>query len=434
MSLDLPSYEDIVNGIRADIRRFLPESDPTIFGSFLRGLADSNAGRHFDNTNSIAQLEKELFPDTATLENLTRWATYEGITPFPATQSNGSAVFSGVLSTVIPISTEFTNSIGNSYLNDSAATIVNLSISVITLIRFGTTVKATTISDHNFATNLVVTISGAVPTEYNGNQTITVLSTTTFSYQITTTPGSATGVILASCDCAKVALTSIGFGSEQNLDSGSSLKPVGTIVGLGDEGFVVFEGIVDGSDVETADNLLTRVIQSRSNPVANFNVAAITKISLSVSGVTRLKVKKITPIIGAVTVLFVRDDDDNIIPSAGEVATLKTAIETILPATSDEDDVVVTAPTAVSTNYTFSSIIPNTSTMKTAIEENLKAFYQDEVDFETDITEDKYRSAITRTIDTETGDTLTAFTLTTPTTNITVGTDEIGTPGVIAFP
>ena len=77
---------------------------------------------------------------------------------------------------------------------------------------------------------------------------------------------------------------------------------------------------------------------------------------------------------------------------------------------------------------------PDTSTMRTAIEENLKAFYQDEVEFETSIVEDKYRSAIINTIDLITGESLISFTLSTPTGDIVVTTDELGTLGALIFP
>ena len=71
--------------------------------------------------------------------------------------------------------------------------------------------------------------------------------------------------------------------------------------------------------------------------------------------------------------------------------------------------------------------------MRTAVDANLDAFFQDEVDFETNITEDKYRAAITNTIDPDTGDTLTAFALTTPSSDITVSTNEIGVKGTVTF-
>lgn len=436
MPLNLPTYDTIIKRSRADVQALLASLDPTIFASLIRAIVDSNSGRHFDNVLLIQQLEKELFPTTATSRSsLEIWAIYEGIVPFPEKQSSGIAIFTGTLGSAVSEDDEFQSVDGNTYIADADGTIADNTVSIISLTRSGNTVTAITSSDHNFATNIIATIAGANELEYNGDQLITVLTAISFSYQITTTPASpATGTIIASCDCVSIIVVSKGFGTEQNLDSGAKLTSSAQISGVDNTGFVGLLGIIGGTDTESIGSLLFRVLQSRSNPVANFNVAAIEKVSLAIQGVTRIKVKRVTPRIGAVTILFMRDNDDNPIPEASEVLEVKTAILTLLQVTSEEDDVVVTAPTPVVTNYNFSSISPNSATMKTAITENLKAFYQDKVTFETDIIEDKYRSAITDTIDPDTGDTLLSFTLTSPTGTIPVTTNEIGTLGTITFP
>ena len=431
--LNLPSFKDIINRVRSDISNLLPNVDPTIFGSFVRAFSDSTAGRHFDNVLLLEQLEQQLFPQTAAGIDLERWAGYEGLSRFVATEASGNLTATGTTSSVIPNGTEFRAESGSLYTSTSAGTISATSIST-TLARSGTTVTATTASDHSFASNTDVTISGANEAEYNGSYTITVTDTDKFQYEITGTPTTpATGTILATCNCATIPVTSNDNGTAQNLSSGAILTLTTPITGVDVTGYVQFLGIIGGQDIETDDALRIRVLQSRESPVTNFNSGAIEKIALSIQGVTRVKIKRITPIIGAVTVLFVRDNDTNIIPDSSEVADVRNKILEDLPATSDETDVIVTAPTPVSTDFTFSAISPNTVTMKTAIENNLIAFYEDEVDFETDIVEDKYRAAIIGTIDPDTGDTLASFTLTNPTADITVGTDSIGTLGDITF-
>ena len=435
MPIDLPDYDTIVKRIRADVRAILATLDPTIFASFIRAITDSNAGRHYDNTLSIQQLEKELFPTAAASRaSLEIWAAYEGITPFPETQAEGIAVFVGLLGSTIAEGEEFRSEDGNLYTADETVSITNNVVNITSLTRSGSTVTATTASAHNLATGLSPTIAGANETEYNGTFQITVLSSTVFTYEISGTPTTpATGTITATILSAPVPLISTGFGAVQNLDSGAVLTQTGSISGVESQGFVGANGIIGGQDEESNVSLLRRIIQSRANPVANFNIAAITKAAFSVQGVTRVLVKRITPAIGQVTVLFVRDDDDNLIPSSSEIAEVLAAIILLLPAQSDESDVFVLAPTPVETDYSFSSIDPATSTMQSAIDANIKAFYQDEVDFETNITEDKYRSAIIDTIDPETGDKLISFTLGSPSGDIPVGTNEIGTPGEILF-
>jgi len=205
------------------------------------------------------------------------------------------------------------------------------------------------------------------------------------------------------------------------------------LTGLDTDGFVQYLGLTGGSDAESDESLLERVLYSRANPVANFNVSAITLQVLTVPGVTRVFVNPITPYVGAVTVAFMRDNDSNPIPDAGEVQDVEDAILEIYPAQSDPGELYVLAPTPVTVNFTFASITPDTPTMRTAIENSLEVFFREVVDYEVNIDEDKYRSAIINTIDLETGDTMTTFTLTSPTTDIVISTNEIGVLGTVSF-
>jgi len=433
--INLSTFREIRDRSRADVTNLLPDLDPTVDQTFIKAIVDSNAGRHYDNTLSLKQLEKELIPSEETsLDGLKLWANYEGIIPFTLNRAKGIAVFSGTVGSVLSAGIEVKALSGIVYSVDTESVISENSISV-TLTRSGSTVTAVTPSDHGFATNLVLGISGADQAEYNGDQTITVISSTSFSYDVSTTPATpATGTILATADIAQVSVTSVEFGADQNLSSGAVLSLVNTISGVETDGYVSLVGIRGGTDVETASSLLRRIIHSRSNPVANFNVAAIEKQIFKIQGVTRTKIKRITPRVGNVTVLFLRDDDDNIIPDVSQVLEVKESILEILPVDNEEADAIVTAPTPVITDYIITSITPSTETMKAAIISNLKAYYRDEADFETDITEDKYKSIISNTIDTETGDTLIAFALSAPSGDITISVDEIGTLGDVTYP
>lgn len=432
--ITLRSLAEIIKAIRADVSALLPSLDPTIFGTFVRVFTDSNAGRHFDNNQTVGQLEKEVFPQTAEGEALERWSGYEALERFPATGSSGALTATGINGNTITTTSQLRSEDGNLYTPIADATIATLVTSVSSLTRSGTTVTAITSSAHGLATNVEATIAGAVETDYNGAFTITVIDTVTFTYEITATPTTpATGTITVTCDCATINVISNGNGTVQNLDSGAILTLTTPISGVDTTAYVQSLGLIGGQDEESDADLLVRTLQSRANPVANFNPAAIEKEALKIQGVTRVLVKRITPEIGQVTILFVRDNDDNIIPDGSEVAEVKAAIIAILPATSAESDVFVLAPTPVITNYIFTSISPDTPTMRTAITENINAFYEDEVTFETDITEDKYRSAIIDTIDPETGDSLASFALSNPSGDIVVTTNEIGIPGDITF-
>ena len=81
-----------------------------------------------------------------------------------------------------------------------------------TITRSGTTATATTTGAHGFATNDIVTIAGAVQSEYNGAHRITVTGATTFTYTVAGAPATpATGTITTSA--AGAILASIQGGS-----------------------------------------------------------------------------------------------------------------------------------------------------------------------------------------------------------------------------
>lgn len=503
--IQFPTYQKIVDRIRADLAASLPGSDPTIFGSYLRGLADSLGGRSYDIVLLVQQLTNELFPQTSSGEYLERWAGYEGLVRNPATVASGSVTFSGPAGTAITAGTQFSAENSEIYatlvgitLADNIQTISSLSrvgsiVTVTTgsehhlasgvsvtisgaeqllvgITRVGSTATATTLGSHYLPPGSSVTISGADQPEYNGTFAVAVTSADTFEYTVTGTPDTpATGPIyretpgfngtfqIIGIDGTSFAYTisstpplsavnaslnwegnfatveSVNAGSATNLDAGAQLTPVTPIGGVDVRGFVPPGEVSGGTDDETDDALKIRTLQSRSNPVANFNPASIEKVVLGVPGVTRVLVKRIYPAAGSVTILFLRDNDVYPIPGASEIQQVEDVIFPIVPAHSSLEDVYIQGPTPVVQNFVFDEIVPDTPSMREAIEQNLIAFFQDEVTFETTVTDDKYGAAIINTIDPLNGDTMVSFTLIEPVGDIVVGPEEIAILGSVTF-
>ena len=136
---------------------------------------------------------------------------------------------------------------------------------------------------------------------------------------------------------------------------------------------------------------------------------------------------------GQTIIYFARDNDASPIPSAAEIAAVKAAILEIKPAHMSDDDVIVNAPVAVSTNFTFNSINPDTTTMRTAIADNLEAFFRDKGELGEDVTQDSYSAAIFNTLDPETNQPLLGFNLNSPAADISVGRGQLPTLGTVAF-
>jgi len=437
MSLNIPdSATEIIQRSKTDVQRELPTSNPFLKNSWLGALINMAGNRQFDFYLQLLEVQKQGRPDTATDTDLEEWAAIWGILRIAATAASGSIIAGGAPTTSIPINTIYKTSDGKTYTSTTTVVIAANSISVVSITRSGTTATATTTSNHNLADNISVTISGAVETDYNvTDAVITVTGLKTFTYQVANAPTTpATGAILAGFNSIPVPVISDDFGADTNQLAGTLLTLQSPIVGADDDAGADFGELGGGTDQETDAAFKLRLLDRIQNPIAHFNVAEITAIAKEIAGVTRVFIQEITPAVGQVTIHFMRDNDADPIPSAGEVTTVKNKILTIKPANTADVDVIVLAPVAVPTAFTFSSLTPNTATMQTAVTANLKQFFAERTSVGVNIDQDAYRAAIFNTIDTVTGDEVTDFTLSAPVADITIAAGEIGTLGTVTYP
>lgn len=435
MPISFPKFQEITDRIRADVAASLPGVDPTLENTLLNAIVTSTASRFADIYIDLVRLLRETFPQTATEEFLDQHGEVFGVTRLPATVAAGNIVINGTAGIAIPINTEFSSANGFLYTSSASVSVNNINVNITSLTRTGQTARATFTSDHNLASSISVTISGATQSEYNGTFVITVISKTEIEYTISGTPVTpATGSPALSANIAIIPVESQLTGFDKNQNSGARLNLTSSIVGVQSAGFADFEGITGGSDIETDEHYRVRIIDERSNLEALFDEAQIRQVVFTIAGVTRIKVKKITPDVGQVTILFVRDNDSGtIIPSAGEIADVKNALLDIIPAHTDPDDVIVLAPTPVTVNFTFTALSPDTPELRAAITSNLAAFFREEVDFEQTISQDKYRGVISTTVDPASGTTVNSFTLSTPSGNVSVSTNQIAVLGSVSF-
>lgn len=435
MPIDLPeSAAEVVARSKADVQRELPESDPFLKNNWLYAHVTAAANRIFDFYVQLRAAIRESFPDTA-VQFLERWAAIWGKQRLAATQARGRVVATGTATSSIPDASVLTVAGVGTYTTQGASVVSAQSIGVTAFVRSGQTVTATTSGPHGLANNVSPTITGASNAEYNGTFAITVTAADQFEYTIIGTPPDEPGAsALASFTIASVTVQSDDFGAAANLDAGVELRLQSPLVGVDDTLAVDFDAVGGGADQESLDDLRTRLLERIQNPVALFNVAAITEKAREVAGVTRVFVQEVTPAVGQVTIYFMRDNDNPPIPDGSEVAAVKSAILEIKPANTADADVIVLAPSAVPIPFTFSTLSPDTATMRAAITANLEQFFAESVAVGSNVTEDAYRAAIYSTVDTETGAANPVFSLSTPIGDVAVAAGEIGTLGAIIYP
>lgn len=449
MTLYYPTFDDLSAQIRAEFRKQLPDVDPTVFGSWARAFADGNAVLAQSIIYLVRDLEQQLFPQTATGEYLDIWGTYEGLVRNPESPSSGPVTITGTPGTLIPALTPLNGSNGIEYQTTAVATITTVNQMINTLVRSGTLVTATLLSEHYLANGVEITISGATEPEYDGTFAVTVISSLQFQYTIVGSPSTpATGAPVYAVDLASVNVESISTGTIANLENGAQINFESPITGADSPAIAQFYGLTGGAPIESDDDYRQRILLSRSIIEGVFTPDQIKLAALSVSGNTRAFVKKPTlsvcaggggtavdPVPGQCSVFVLRDNDPIITPSPAILAITKQAIidDGALPAHTSEIDLFVEAPTLVPTDFDFTALSPDTSTMRSAVAAQLQAFFEDIVDFETSITEASYLGAIQATQDLQTGDFIVSFTLSTPSGDISVSDGEIATLGSVSF-
>lgn len=136
---------------------------------------------------------------------------------------------------------------------------------------------------------------------------------------------------------------------------------------------------------------------------------------------------------GQVRTFFMRDNDDNPIPSASEVADVKGVIDAIVPANTSLSDNIVLAPTPITIDFIFTNLTPDTPTMRDAVEQNLIQFFEEETNVGIDVDEDAYRAAIKNTVDPDTGDIVKTFSLSIPSGDVNIGSGQIAVFGMVSY-
>ena len=385
----------------------------------------------------------EFFPQTATTDFLSTgwWVDITGLVRNAATPAQGQVVITGTAGKSLPSGSTLTaNNV--TYTNDAAVGIAAQTLTISSLTRSGTTATAETSGNHLLATGMSVVISGATESDYNGTYTITVTADNEFTYTVANSPSTpATGSPIASITYGVGSVTCAVTGATGNVSSGGTLTISSPPTGVDASAIATFGGVDGGAAQETEDAYRERILEALGTDYGTFTAAEIKIVAKQITGVTRVWVKEATlngtngVNEGQVEIAFVRDNDSNIFPSATEVATVKDRIvDTIKPAHTATEDVVVQVPTANAVAITFSALSPDTPTMRAAISARLAQFFNEAVDYETDIPLIDIECAIKDAYSVEDRLAPVTFTLSAPAGTTSISSNELPTLGTITWP
>lgn len=436
MAYNPPEITEIIDRLKTYVKEVLGDLNPTDQNNFIYSLIVAMANLSNDNN---MQIKIDILPNSfvstcKTAEALKQFANIKNIPQNLAEVSTGKAVISGIAGTVIPIGTNFlANDV--KYRQNQTVEITEQEIKVNKVECNGKTVTVTTASNHNFASNIPITISGCETEIFNGTFPITATGEDTFTYTIdtVTTATEETDVITAIGTVAVLDLRSQTAGANTILKNGDSLAIEEQIAGASSNAYTMFSGISGGADDEEFDSWKKRVVYRYQNPITFFNEANIITTVLGIEGNTRCWVLKCTPNVGQVTVYFVRDNDKNILPDSNEINEVRNALSKLRTVKDSDSDIFVYAPAPKVVNFTLSGLVPNTPTMRTAVENNIKQLFEDNVDLSKSLSLDKIKSAIQNSFDLETGTALDTYTLVSPSADIECEVGELAILGSITF-
>lgn len=165
MAWQRPTLSTLISRINSDISSRVDSVTTVLRRSVLGVLARVLAGACHEIYGYLAWLAKQLFPDTAEVEYLDRWARIWGVTRTAATVASGGVTVTGSNGVTVPAGTELQDDDENIWTTDADATISS-----------GTAIVAVTAStageagnlEHGATLTIASTISGV-----DGTATVT---------------------------------------------------------------------------------------------------------------------------------------------------------------------------------------------------------------------------------------------------------------------
>jgi uncharacterized phage protein gp47/JayE len=158
-------------------------------------------------------------------------------------------------------------------------------------------------------------------------------------------------------------------GQAGNSVAGMTLSWISPVEGVAAQASVASVGMTGGAEVEQDESLRARIKQRLRALAFGGRVEDYIAWALEVPGTTRAWLRR--EIVGDsinLTLYFVRDGDESIVPDAAEVEAMQAHIDAKRPV---KGFCTVAAPTLVPINFNISSLQPATQAVRSAIEAEL---------------------------------------------------------------
>lgn len=267
MAPRIPSKQDDYNKTVSSIFSYTngkleAEKDPFVqaISKVINDITD-------DLYKTISDSTSQTFSQTATDESFIKANAYDKtrntIQRKEAKTAQGQLIVTSTTSIDVPVDTLFVTNDSEIYSSLTLKT-TNLQQFLITSIQRISNFAVVTLADHNFASILDLTISGATPSSFNGDYPIEILDKDTFRYPNAGINEVATGTIIGSYFGARIDVQSQNASEEVNKTFTNEII-VASNINL-DNAYITFNGITGGRAIETLTDYNARIIEFLSNP------------------------------------------------------------------------------------------------------------------------------------------------------------------------
>lgn len=426
-----PTITQLFDKLKADLYAKFPTINQSKINTFHNALMYSIAVRLKDGYNVADDIVLQSFLTTATGTTLEKRAAEFGVTRNPATQAEGFVNFGGLVDKIIPVNTIVKTSDNLTYETQSQVQIAEFTNAGMAISYDNNVATIVFSENHNLSTNIQITVSGATETALNGTFDISLVDATTIQYDITVgTSGNDTGDL--TYNLARGYVISDEYGADQNQSYSVPLTLDNPIAGVNNEVGIEFSSLGGGADVETDEGIRYRALQKKQNPATNFNIATVTNVLLELSWVSKVFILPATPARGKATIYILKEG--NVEPSDQEIDLAKAQLEPYVPINNVIGDILFEKPTIVAVDFDFASVSPDNASIKTAVENNLKALFEEKGNLGQSITQVEYTRAILSSVNPDNPkEIIEDYTLTSPTGDLIANSDEILTLGVVTW-
>lgn len=396
-TLQISTLED--SGL-ARLQQLEPSIDGAVYGSQITNLVRSVAYAIHPVTWLVADLYEDAFPQSAKGEALDKnFGAMEDLPRKPASSSVGHVLVYGAAGFSVPIFTEFSAPDGVQIRTSETGIISAHEIVITGSVNSDGLVTFSAENELPKGSSVEILTGNAL---VDGAREIVGSTQSTFTIKIQDKNTlNVTGS--ASATYAKIKAESKSQGAYQNISGAAVLS--------GDyEAYTTLSGMSGAADAESDTRYSARIIKARGALEGVFTDAQVELAALSVPGNTRAWC--VTPLSGVsggaegevgykptpgqVCVYVLRDDDADTRPDQAELDMTKQAIiaKGKLPCHTVPGDIFVFAPNLIQANVKISNLVPSTPEMRSAIESEMAAYFEDIVDFEETVTKQQLTAAI----------------------------------------